>query len=168
MVDALLANRGKADQSEILMRLGLEGSRYAVVTLHRPSNVDSEPVLVGIVNALVELATRIALAFPLHPRTRERLHEFGLLSKLEGDNRMLLTGPLGYLDFLKLTSESALILTDSGGLQEEACILHIPCLTLRGTTERPSTIEAGWNRLVGSRQDEILAAARAALEDPVG
>ena len=101
--------------------------------------------------------------FPVHPRTQSRLANFGLLEKIGRASRVLITGPLGYLDFLKLTSEARLILTDSGGLQEEACALQVPCLTLRQDTERPATVESGWNRVVGVARAAIVRAARQAL-----
>ena len=165
MVDALLANREKAKQSRILDTLGLNGCRYAVVTLHRPSSVDRGQVLGGIVDSLVELSRELLVVFPVHPRTQQRLVSFGLWEKLRNGNHVLLTEPLGYLDFLKLTSNARLILTDSGGLQEEACVLQVPCLTLRENTERPSTIACGWNWLVGTDRRVIIAQARQALSD---
>lgn len=163
MVDALLANRAKAERSHVLRQLQLDGCDYAVVTIHRPSNVDEQAVLCGIVEALLELSKEITIVFPAHPRTRGRLERFGLLGTLEDASHVFLTRPLGYLDFLKLTGHAKLILTDSGGLQEEACVLQVPCLTLRENTERPCTIAAGWNRLVGRERENILFNARQAL-----
>jgi len=164
MVDALLANRAKAVQtSNVLDRFGLNGAGYAVATLHRPSNVDDGEVLAGIVEALLELSTELPVVFPAHPRTQSRLADFGLLQKIGCTSRVIVTGPLGYLDFLKLTSGARLILTDSGGLQEEACALQVPCLTLRRGTERPVTVESGWNRVVGVAGVAIVREARQAL-----
>jgi UDP-N-acetylglucosamine 2-epimerase (non-hydrolysing) len=163
MVDALLVHAPRARRSDVLRRLALNGVRYGVVTLHRPENVDAEGTLRGIVQALVGLSADLALVFPLHPRTKERLEQFGLRDRLERQNGIHLLEAQGYLDFLRLTSGAQLILTDSGGLQEEACVLRVPCLTLRPTTERPATVEAGWNRLVGTDPDVILREARAAL-----
>lgn len=163
MVDALLANREKAERSDVLTQLSLDGSDHAVVTLHRPSNVDDKGVLGGIAAALVELSDEVKVVFPVHPRTRRRLENFGLMKRLQKAEHILLGEPLGYLDFLKLTSTAKLILTDSGGLQEEACILRVPCLTLRQNTERPATVAAGWNRLVGTDAQTIVREARRAL-----
>jgi len=156
MVDALVKNRAKAEKSTILRDLGIDGLDYAVVTLHRPSNVDEPEVLARIVQALVELSKEVGIVFPVHPRTNERLERFGLSGMLEKARSVFLTGPVGYLDFLRLTSHARCILTDSGGLQEEACVLRVPCLTLRENTERPATIAAGWNRLVGTDRARIV------------
>jgi len=165
IVDTLLANREKAQQSNISQQLGLDGSPYAVATLHRPSNVDYRHVLREIVHALLRLSAELAVIFAVHPRTSRRLARFGLWSTLENASRVVLTEPLGYLDFLKLTSNATLILTDSGGLQEEACVLQVPCLTLRENTERPATVATGWNQVVGTERDAILAAADTALHN---
>lgn len=133
---------------------------FAVMTLHRPSNVDQRSTLTGIVDALRDVAGRIPIVFPAHPRTLGRLREFGLIESL-GDIRII--DPLSYLPFLGLVSRSRLVLTDSGGIQEETTVLGIPCLTLRSNTERPVTCEIGTNVLVGSDPQAIRAAAFAAL-----
>ncbi|MEM9072475.1 MAG: UDP-N-acetylglucosamine 2-epimerase (non-hydrolyzing) [Myxococcota bacterium] len=149
MIDTLLANRARAQESDVLSRLGVTGD-YGVVTLHRPSNVDTRDSLSRIVEVLAELAEKVPLVWPVHPRTKQRLTSFGLLGELEASPRFVLTAGLGYLDFLKLTSSARLILTDSGGVQEESAVLKVPCVTLRENTERPVTCEVGANRLVGS------------------
>lgn len=158
MIDTLLRFREKAAESRILQQLGLFPQEYAVVTLHRPSNVDSPDTLKALFEALAQLAKRLPVVFPMHPRTRGRMEAAGLSAP-----NLLLTAPLGYLDFLRLTSEARLVLTDSGGIQEETTILGVPCLTVRENTERPVTIEKGTNRLVGTDPRRILEAAIEAL-----
>jgi UDP-N-acetylglucosamine 2-epimerase (non-hydrolysing) len=140
-------------------RIPVTEGRYAVLTLHRPSNVDSEAVLKGILSSVLKIGEELPVVFPVHPRTRKRLSEFGL----DFPERLLLTEPLGYIDFLSLTSHARLILTDSGGLQEESTALGIPCLTLRENTERPITVTEGTNEVVGTDPDAILAGFRRAL-----
>jgi UDP-N-acetylglucosamine 2-epimerase (non-hydrolysing) len=135
-------------------RIPVVDGPYAVLTLHRPSNVDDRGTFSSIVNALRQVAARMPVVFPVHPRTRNRVREFGLESGLDG---VILTEPLGYIDFLALTSHASLILTDSGGLQEESTVLGIPCLTLRENTERPVTVTDGTNRIVGTKTANIVA-----------
>ncbi|MBC7924835.1 MAG: UDP-N-acetylglucosamine 2-epimerase (non-hydrolyzing), partial [Bryobacteraceae bacterium] len=159
MIDTLLRFRDKAAQSDILTRLGLEKRKYAVVTLHRPSNVDEPEQLSRLLTMLSKLSEAVKVVFPVHPRTLQRIESFGL--PLHG---LILTPPQSYLDFLRLTSEARLILTDSGGIQEETTILQVPCLTLRENTERPATIEFGTNQLVGADPAKILPAALSVLQ----
>jgi len=155
MIDTLLRHQEKAEASNILPELGVRSGTYAVVTLHRPSNVDNAAVLSRIFSALGEIGRDMPVVFPIHPRTRQRLAAAGV----EGNHSPIkLIDPLGYLDFLKLMSSARLVLTDSGGIQEETTILKVPCLTLRENTERPSTVEMGCNRLVGTEPNRILAA----------
>lgn len=160
MIDTLLKHLERANRSTILNTLGLrEDDRtkpYVVVTLHRPSNVDDASALRAICEALQATARRLRVVFPCHPRTRERLDAFGLDGWL-ADRNITVAAPLGYLDFLHLNAHAAIILTDSGGIQEEATILGVPCLTLRENTERPITIAQGTNRLVGNNMQAILA-----------
>ena len=158
MIDTLLAHRERAERSDALERLGLEPGGYAVLTLHRPSNVDRRPVLEGILDALEHVSRHLPVVFAVHPRTRERIEAFGLGPRVEGLAGLKLIPAQGYLDFLRLTSAARGILTDSGGIQEEATILEVPCLTLRENTERPATVESGWNRLVGSDPERITNA----------
>jgi UDP-N-acetylglucosamine 2-epimerase (non-hydrolysing) len=134
-----------------------------VVTLHRPSNVDDPTVLRGLVGALEEIQRELPIVFPAHPRTRKRLEEFGVAERVADMKGLRLCEPLGYLEFLGLTSQARLVLTDSGGLQEETTALGIPCLTLRENTERPITITEGTNTLVGVDPERIVAEAKAAL-----
>ncbi len=159
MIDTLERFREKAAQSAAVARLGMEANGYALVTLHRPSNVDEPARLRELVEMLGRLAQRLPVVFPVHPRTRARME--GL-----NTDSLVLTPPLGYLDFLKLMMEARLVLTDSGGIQEETTVLGVPCLTLRENTERPVTIEQGTNRLVGSNLEEAFEATQQALDCP--
>ena len=134
------------------------------MTLHRPSNVDDRETLSGILDALQAIGERLPIVFPVHPRTRERLREFGFNERLRKQASLIITEPLGYLDFLQLYSNSRLVLTDSGGIQEETTALGIPCLTLRENTERPITVTQGTNRVVGSDPEVIKREAFAAFE----
>jgi len=157
MIDTLLRHRERAEQSRVLRDLGLADKQYGVVTLHRPSNVDNHAVLQGIFTALLRVSRDLPIVFPIHPRTRERLVASGIQTN---GTLIRLIDPLGYLDFLKLTSSASVVLTDSGGVQEETTILGVPCLTLRENTERPVTVEMGTNQLVGVEPGNILEAYR--------
>ncbi len=163
MVDTLLRFRARARALGEPERLGLERGAYAVVTLHRPSNVDDGAVLSGILETLIWLQERLPVVFPVHPRTRARLEALGLAGAA-GSPALRLTEPLGYLEFLGLLDGARLVLTDSGGLQEETTVLGVPCLTLRENTERPVTLELGTNRLVGMDPAAIRVAATQVLE----
>jgi UDP-N-acetylglucosamine 2-epimerase (non-hydrolysing) len=158
MIDTLLQHREMAARSDVLVRLQLAEKQYGALTLHRPSNVDDPEVLGGICDALEVIQATTPLVFPVHPRTRKNLEHTGLLARLEGMPGLRLTEPLGYLEFLKLMSEAALVLTDSGGIQEETTVLGVPCLTLRQNTERPVTVEQGTNQVVGVSPAAILEA----------
>jgi len=157
MIDTLLANKAQADQSPILEELQLCPQKYALLTLHRPSNVDVQANLLGILAALADIQTHIPIVFPVHPRTRKRIEEFGLTARVASMRDFRLIEPLGYLDFLKLLAEAKLVLTDSGGIQEETTILNVPCLTLRENTERPITVQQGTNVIVGIEPQRIIA-----------
>jgi UDP-N-acetylglucosamine 2-epimerase (non-hydrolysing) len=153
MIDTLVRLLPKARTRRIVDNMGLRPGNYTLVTLHRPSNVDEPKTLAEIMAALNELAHHQAVVFPVHPRTRLRLEALGLDA-----GRVQLVQPLGYLDFLALMDTAALVLTDSGGIQEETTFLGVPCLTVRSTTERPITITHGTNRLVASDRQTILEA----------
>lgn len=161
MIDSLvrLLPRVEAGWPALRARLGL-AERYVLVTLHRPSNVDDPVTLAEILLALAEMAEDAQVVFPVHPRTRGCIAEAGLM---EHTRRLLLTEPLGYLDFLALEHHAAVVLTDSGGVQEETTYLGVPCLTARPNTERPITITAGTNRLVASQHDALVTAFRAVM-----
>lgn len=166
MIDTLYRHLESARSSQILGRFNLQKKKYCAMTLHRPSNVDDQTTLAGILDALHAVQERLPIVFPIHPRTRARLEEFGLTSLVEKQRNLILTEPLGYLDFLQLYSNSRLVLTDSGGVQEETTALGIPCLTLRQNTERPITVTQGSNRIVGNNPEVIKREAWNALDNP--
>jgi UDP-N-acetylglucosamine 2-epimerase (non-hydrolysing) len=161
MIDTLLRSADAARARGAAGSLGVSGP-YALLTLHRPENVDDEGILTGLLRAAEEVSREIPLVFPLHPRTNERIDRFGLRDDIDW-SRIVVCPSLGYLDFLGLLAEATFVLTDSGGVQEEATVLGIPCVTLRESTERPITVEAGTNVVVGTRREDVLAAAKAAL-----
>jgi UDP-N-acetylglucosamine 2-epimerase (non-hydrolysing) len=160
MIDTLLKNRGKAEQSAILSDLSLTPGSYAVLTLHRPSNVDDPAVFGRLLDALEVVQEDLPIVFPIHPRTRNNLAKGQLGGRVEQMRNLRMIDPAGYLDFLKLTANAKVVLTDSGGIQEETTILKVPCITLRENTERPITCQVGSNRLVGTQPENILAAYR--------
>lgn len=160
MIDTLFANLDRARSRTIAESLGLQAQGYALVTLHRPSNVDNTEDLDGLVGALATLSERLPVVFPAHPRTKTHLVRYELPPTLR------VTEPVGYLDFLALQAGAALVITDSGGVQEETTMLGVPCLTARDTTERPITLTEGTNRLVGPDPTAIGEAAMDTLEHP--
>jgi UDP-N-acetylglucosamine 2-epimerase (non-hydrolysing) len=159
MIDTLLANLARFDSERMRGELGLDGGPYAVATLHRPANVDSPEAAARIVSAVNGLAELVPLVLPLHPRGRPTLEAAGLVSS----DRLRVVEPLGYVDFISLVRGAAIVLTDSGGIQEETTILGVPCLTVRPNTERPITISHGTNRLV--TPEEVVPLARRVLAD---
>jgi UDP-N-acetylglucosamine 2-epimerase (non-hydrolysing) len=161
MIDAYELQHSSIAAAQTRDRFGLSARGYGVVTLHRPVNVDDREALRVLVQALAASAGKLPLVFPVHPRTRQRLEAFGLAETLKAAEGLHVTAPLGYIDFMSLVAESALVITDSGGLQEETTYLGLPCLTLRETTERPITLSQGTNRLV--RPDTLVAAVAEAL-----
>ncbi len=166
MIDTLLANRERAEESDALDRLKLSPREYVVVTLHRPSNVDDASTFTGILEALITIAARRNVVFPVHPRTRGNIERFGVMPRIQATPGIVLCEPQGYLDFLKLMANAFAVLTDSGGMQEETTILGVPCLTMRNNTERPVTISEGTNRLVQPTRDAILAAFESLRSGP--
>jgi UDP-N-acetylglucosamine 2-epimerase (non-hydrolysing) len=148
MLDSFELMAPKIRAAGVAAKLGLPRGNYGVVTLHRPSNVDDKTQLGLIVDKLLAIAQRVPLVFPVHPRTRQRLKDFGLASRLEAVPAIKLTEPLSYIEFMSLVVDCRFALTDSGGVQEETSYLGIPCLTLRENTERPVTVTLGTNRLV--------------------
>ena len=169
MIDSLRQHRRVAEHRDTLQRLGLQRHGFALVTLHRSRNVDDPAILGSLVRAIRRIAARISVVFPLHPRTAAALVRHGLRRDLEGSvgfrtpgagsGEILCIEPLGYLDFLALQCAAKLVLTDSGGIQEETTALGVPCLTARDNTERPITIDEGTNTLVGTDCDTIVAHA---------
>lgn len=163
MIDSLVTHLERARSSRVLDDLSLDARGYGVLTLHRPSNVDDPATLMRIMAVVHEISAELPIVFSCHPRTMQRLDALPEYEILAGTGDVRRLPPLGYLDFLRLMSESRLALTDSGGLQEETTYLGIPCVTIRENTERPITIEQGTNVLAGTDPVKIRAAARAAL-----
>jgi UDP-N-acetylglucosamine 2-epimerase (non-hydrolysing) len=160
MIDTLLGNLERARRSDVLDRHGLTAGEYGLVTLHRPANVDNPGMLAALLKALGEISARCPLLLPVHPRAAERLAAIGV----PGDIRLV--PPAGYLDFIALQAGARVVLTDSGGVQEETTALGVPCVTLRDNTERPITVEQGTNVLAGRDPARIVVAATRALDDP--
>jgi UDP-N-acetylglucosamine 2-epimerase (non-hydrolysing) len=148
MIDSLVRFREKAAETSILDALGVAPDEYVLMTMHRPSNVDHEAGLRKLLEIIEGIAADRPLVFPMHPRTRNRFEAFGLLDALTSVNQLILLEPLGYLEFLRLMEKAAVVVTDSGGIQEETTFLQVPCLTLRVNTERPVTIDMGTNELM--------------------
>lgn len=170
MIDTLIKHRAMAAKLDLMERLGLRSRGFATLTLHRPSNVDDKTTLQGILEALTEIAQELPIVFPVHPRTRKMAEQFGLSHFFStGDmvKGVWITEPLGYLEFLHLNMNARMVLTDSGGLQEEATVLGIPCITMRTNTERPITCTVGTNVIVGNDKEKILAQARKILGEEV-
>lgn len=161
MIDALLANVARARSGSTLADRGLVAGTYGLVTMHRPANVDDPATLRSVAGALTAIAADCPLVFPAHPRSVQGLR------KLDLGPHVTVTGPVGYLDSLALQAGARIVLTDSGGIQEETTVLGVPCLTLRDNTERPITITEGTNQLVGRDPERIVAAARTVLREGV-
>jgi UDP-N-acetylglucosamine 2-epimerase (non-hydrolysing) len=167
MIDTLKKNLQLANSSTILDKLHTQGciedGRFAVLTLHRPSNVDDPVVFSRILDALEIIQKDLPIIFPVHPRTRKNMATMNLQQRIDSLARLHLIDPVGYLDFLKLQSSARIVLTDSGGIQEETTALKIPCITLRENTERPVTVEIGSNQVVGTDTKRIVDAFRAVM-----
>lgn len=168
MIDTLFNMRKRSDESTILSELDIEKNGYALVTLHRPSNVDQENTLSNFVRVLKETAEDLPLVWPVHPRSKNNAGEFGLWEELQAIDKLHLLEPVGYLDNVSLMNNARLVLTDSGGIQEETTALGVPCLTARENTERPITITEGTNTLVGTDPGVILDHIEKYLQDGVG
>ena len=162
MIDSFEMLRDRIESDDTRARLGLGARPYAVVTLHRPSNVDQPEKLAELVAALVQVAAQMQVVFAIHPRTRKRLEEFGLLSTITDNSRIKATEPLSYIEFMNLITRCTIAITDSGGVQEETTYLGIPCATLRENTERPITISKGTNRLI--KPAGVVPAAHEAMD----
>jgi UDP-N-acetylglucosamine 2-epimerase (non-hydrolysing) len=156
MIDTLVAYEEMIRKSNILESLNLQPGKYILMTMHRPANVDSKEGLLKMIDIIEEICKEFKLVFPIHPRTVNRLMEFDLFAQLKRNKNLCLTEPAGYLNFQKLILESFLVITDSGGIQEETTFRKIPCLTLRANTERPSTIEIGSNKLLPYEKKDIM------------
>ncbi len=148
MIDTLIAYRQNIEKSDILNKINRHNKPLAAITFHRPANVDNPANLEKITDLLIQLSGIYTIVYPIHPRTRKNLNKFNLEDKISGNENIILLEPLGYLDFMKLVKESAVIITDSGGIQEETTFIGIPCITVRPNTERPVTITEGTNTLI--------------------
>lgn len=165
MIDTLLSNMKLINKSDIVRRLNLSRRKYCIITLHRPSNVDSKKSLLEIYDILEAISRQIRIVYPIHPRAKKMLKKHKFLNKFKDLDDLAIIEPLGYIDFIKLVKDAKFVLTDSGGIQEEATVLRVPCLTMRENTERPITIEKGTNCLVGRDKAKILHCARSILKD---
>lgn len=165
MIDTLRRLLPQARQTSVLSEAGLTPKQYGVVTLHRPSNVDERETLKAILNVFVKVSDKLPLMFPIHPRTLARIESFGLMKMIDGVDGIRKMPPQGYLEFLSLTSSAKVIVTDSGGLQEESTALGVPCLTMRENTERPSTVSEGSSTLVGNDASALEKQLIAVLND---
>ena len=163
MIDTLLKHREKAKKSKILESLGIKKKDYCVLTLHRTSNVDDPLALIRIFGIVKEIQKKTKVIFPVHPRTLKNLKKFSIDKEVKKLNNIILTEPIGYLDFLFLMANSKFVLTDSGGIQEETTMLGIPCITLRDNTERPVTVEQGTNIAVSTDKKKIIRACDSIL-----
>ena len=164
MIDTLLKHREMAKNSTVLSRLGIQEGEFVALTLHRAENVDDPEKLESILRALGEIQKDIPIIYPIHPRTKARIETFGLQSLVDSLERLIITEPLGYLDFLFLMSKAKFVITDSGGIQEETTILGVPCLTVRTETERPITVIQGTNIMVGLDRKKLVTEAKKILE----
>lgn len=156
MIDSLVKFREKAAQTQILENLKIETKSFVLMTMHRPSNVDSPKILAELVHLIEQVSTLLPLVFPIHPRTLKQLENLNLKKRLQNNLNLILLEPLGYLEFLKLMENAMVVVTDSGGIQEETTFLQIPCLTLRENTERPVTVELGTNELLPLDTGKII------------
>lgn len=166
MIDALKNSLASAQKRNPFYRYKLKRKSYLLLTLHRPSNVDHKDSLLKIWRAIKEIIKIMPVLFPIHPRTRSSLQKWGLEEQFRKRQGLIVIPPLGYLDFLAVMKEAALVLTDSGGVQEESIVLRVPCITLRENTERPITLKGGMNRLVGQDPEKIVRAVRRMLKNP--
>ena len=166
MIDTLLRFRESARERQTAKRLGLSGEDHVVLTLHRPTNVDELDTLARVLEAILVVSRCAPVVFPIHPQTRSRLEGSAILRQLEAEQQIVLSEPLGYLDFVGLVGDARLVLTDSGGIQEETTVLGVPCLTLRESTERPVTVTSGTNVVVGTDPELIVEEALRVLERP--
>ncbi len=162
MIDSLVNYMPQIEKSPIINKLGLQKNKYVLATFHRPSNVDNSENINNIISALINISKRQPVVFPVHPRTMNKLKETGLINKI-GSN-LILTEPIGYVDFLSLTKNAKLVVTDSGGIQEETTFMGVQCLTVRDSTERPITCSTGTNQMVGQDYNKLQIMANEILD----
>ena len=167
MIDTLMSHRERAEQSKILEKLNLEKKDYCTLTLHRPSNVDNKEDFGNILYILETIQEKIKIVFPIHPRSKKNIGSFNFDDRLKRMKNLIMTGPLGYLDFLCLMANSKFVLTDSGGIQEETTVLGIPCITLRENTERPVTVGQGTNLLVSTDKEKVVSKAMEVIDGKI-
>tara|TARA_B100000315_G_scaffold114472_1_gene104917 strand:+ start:5068 stop:6129 length:1062 start_codon:yes stop_codon:yes gene_type:complete len=156
MIDTLLKHKERASESKVLEKLDVEKHNYCALTLHRPSNVDKKEDFENILYILDKIQEKIKIVFSVHPRTKKSIEAFNFDDKIKNMKNLIMTEPLGYFDFLHIMANSKFILTDSGGIQEEATILYVPCITLRKNTERPVTVDQGTNLLVSVDKEKVV------------
>lgn len=168
MIDSLMHHRDKAASVTLLDDLGVERGSYALMTMHRPANVDHPEPLEEIVRLVEDMATMLPVVFPVHPRTRSRMEQHGLLERFEAVRGLHVLEPVGYLEFLHLMEHARVVVTDSGGIQEETTFLQVPCLTLRDSTERPVTVDLGTNKLIVDLDATLITAEVQAVLDGQG
>jgi UDP-N-acetylglucosamine 2-epimerase (non-hydrolysing) len=156
MIDTLLKHKDRAMALDVLEHFEVDAKNYALLTLHRPANVDKPDVLAALFAGLAEIQRRIPILFPAHPRTIKQVRRYGLQDRLAAMSNLRVTGPLPYLEFLNLMANARMVMTDSGGIQEETTILGVACLTLRENTERPVTVAHGTNSVVGSDPQKMI------------
>ena len=166
MIDSLVHFMPRARESSVAATYGLQDGQFALMTMHRPANVDNAEGLKALVEILNRISSEMSVVFPMHPRTRLRISEFGLNDQVDALENVQLIDPLGYLEFLDLMSRAAVVVTDSGGIQEETTFLKVPCLTLRDSTERPVTVELGTNRLLALDPSAVVEAFREVRANP--
>jgi UDP-N-acetylglucosamine 2-epimerase (non-hydrolysing) len=165
MIDSLVAFGDHIDKSSILINLNIE-DHYGLLTFHRPSNVDNIDSIKELVKTIEKISAELTFVFPMHPRTEKNLTKFGLMERIKSISNLIITSSLGYLDFMKLVKNAKLVITDSGGIQEETTFLQVPCLTIRENTERPVTINEGTNQLISLNNKLISVALKNILKNP--
>lgn len=157
MIDSLVEFQTKFNSSNILSKLGIQSKEYILSTLHRPSNVDNKDNLIELMDSMKSISKKNNVVFPIHPRTKHNLQKYNLFDFYNKIDTLNIIDPLGYIDFMCLQKNAKLIITDSGGIQEESSFFNVPCLTVRDNTERPVTIHAGTNKLIGADYKKILS-----------
>lgn len=167
MIDTLKNLKNRSQKSKILKKLGLEKKKYCLLTLHRQENVDDQEIFENILGAIGDIQRKIKIVYPIHPRSEKIINKIGPQKIIKEFKNLIIIKPVGYLDMIFLTQNSKMVLTDSGGLQEETTFLGVPCLTIRKSTERPITVEIGTNKIVGINKNVIVKEANKIIENAV-